>query len=69
MSYDKDNFIELANLKESDVIAWAQANHPTDHMNEIVTKAINDQITPTNVEVDNLPWVEEEETEEEETEE
>jgi GTP cyclohydrolase FolE2 len=62
-SPDSENFIALADLKESDVIAWAQANHPVEHMQEVIGKSISDQETPTNVEVESLPWVEEEEEE------
>ena len=43
----------------------AKANHPVDHMNEVIEKQIADQETPKNVEVDALPWVEEEESPEE----
>ena len=55
-SPDKDNFIAFADLKESDVLAWAQANHPADHMQEIIEKDISEKLTPKNVEVDALPW-------------
>ena len=52
---DSENFTDLANLTEADVIAWAQANHPVDHMNEVIEKQISDKITPKNVEVE-MPW-------------
>ena len=32
---DSENFTALADLTEADVIEWAKANHPTDHMNEV----------------------------------
>ena len=53
---DSESFTALANLTEADVIAWAQANHPTDHMNEVIEKAISDKITPKNEEAE-MPWV------------
>jgi len=71
---DAENFVALADLKEADVIEWAKANHPTDHMEEVIQKAISEKVTPTKVEAD-MPWapVEEEaateEAEEEATEE
>ena len=52
---DSENFTALANLTEADVIAWAQANHPVDHMNEVIEKQISDKITPKNVEAE-MPW-------------
>lgn len=52
---DADNFTELANLTEADVIEWAKENHPTDHMNEVIEKQISDKVTPKNVETD-MPW-------------
>ena len=56
---DAENFIALADLKEADVIEWAKANHPVEHMNEVIEKQIADQEAPKNVEVDALPWVSE----------
>ena len=62
---DSENFTALADLKEADVIEWAKANHPVEHMNEVIEKQIADQETPKNVEVGTLPWIEEEESPEE----
>ena len=59
---DSENFTALGDLTEADVIEWAKANHPTDHMNEVIEKAISDKITPKNVEAE-MPWAPEEETE------
>jgi hypothetical protein len=44
---------------ESDVILWAEANHPTDHMNYVIEKNISDKITPKNEEVstDEVSWL------------
>ena len=56
---DSENFTALSDLKEADVIEWAKANHPVEHMNEVIEKQIADQETPKNVEVDTLPWVSE----------
>ena len=52
---DSENFKPLAELTEAEVIAWAQANHPTDHMNSVIERAIAKQVAPTDVEVA-LPW-------------
>lgn len=52
---DAENFTALANLTEADVIAWAQANHPVDHMNEVIENAISEKVTPKNVEAE-MPW-------------
>lgn len=62
---DSENFIALADLTEANVIAWAQANHPVEHMQEVIQRQIADKVTPTNVDVD-MPWapVEEESSEE-----
>ena len=46
-----DEFIALADLTEAKVIEWAQAAHPTNHMNSVIEEEINRIITPTNVEV------------------
>ena len=58
-SPDSENFTALADLTEADVIEWAKANHPTDHMNEVIEKTISDKITPKNVEAE-MPWAPEE---------
>ena len=52
-----DSFTEITSLTEADVISWAQANHPTDHMNEVIEKAISDKITPKNEDVTELDWL------------
>ena len=65
---DKDDFIELSKATEADVIEMAKANHPVDHMNEVIEKQIADKITPKNEEVD-LPWAPAAEEVEEEAEE
>ena len=49
--YAEGDFIELADLTEAKVIEWAQANHPTNYMNQVLEEEINRKITPTNVEV------------------
>lgn len=69
---DAENFTPLADLTEAEVIEWAKENHPTDHMNEVIEKQINESKTPTQVDAD-MPWApveeaaaaEEEEAEEE----
>ena len=52
-----DNFSEITTLTEADVIGWAQANHPTSHMNEVIEKAISDKLTPKNEDVTELDWL------------
>lgn len=52
---DAENFKPLAELTEEEVIAWAQANHRTEHMNSVIERAIAKLVTPTDVEV-SLPW-------------
>ena len=54
---DKDNFTALKDLKEADVIEWAKANHPVEHMQEVIQKQLEEQDIPKNVEVMDLPWV------------
>lgn len=52
-----DAFSEITTLTEADVIEWAKANHPTDHMNEVIEKAISDKVTPKNEDVTELDWL------------
>ena len=40
----------------ANVIEWAQANHPVDHMQEVITKNISEQKIPTNEDVSEMPW-------------
>ena len=46
---DSENFTAIGDLTEADVVAWAQANHPTEHMNQVIQNEISKKITPTNV--------------------
>lgn len=55
---DSENFTALSEVTEADVIAWAQANHPVEHMQEVITKNINEQKTPKNIDVSEMPWAE-----------
>ena len=52
-----ENFSEITTLTEADIIEWAKANHPTDHMNEVIGKAILEKITPKNEDVTELDWL------------
>ena len=56
---DSENFTAIGDLTEANVIAWAKANHPTEHMDSIIEKDISKQITPTNVEVtsEQISWL------------
>lgn len=56
-----DNFSEITTLTEEQVIEWAKANHPTDHMNEVIEKVISDKITPKNEDVTEIDWLQTEE--------
>ena len=58
---DSENFTALGDLTEADVIEWAKANHPTDHMNEVIEKAISEKVTPKNEKAE-MPWAPEEDT-------
>jgi len=62
---DAADFTPLADLKEAEVIEWAKENHPTDHMNEVIEKQINELKTPTKVDAV-MPWAPPAEAEEEE---
>ena len=53
---DKKDFKALKDLKEADAIEWAKANHPVDHMNEVIANQINEKAKPSKIEVDELPW-------------
>ena len=50
-----DNFTLFENLTEADIISWAQANHPTDHMNKRIEEAIARKISPIEEDIP-LPW-------------
>jgi hypothetical protein len=52
-----ENFTEITTLTEADVIEWAKLNHPTDHMDEVIKKAIQDGIAPKSVDVEELEWL------------
>ena len=52
-----ENFTEITTLTEANVIEWAKANHPTDHMNEVIAREIGKKIVPMNEEVTELEWL------------
>ena len=52
-----DSFTPITEITEENVIAWAQANHPTVHMNEVIAREISKKITPTSEEVTELEWL------------
>ena len=56
---DSENFIDIDKVTEANVIEWAKANHPVDHMNEVIGKKIAEMEAPTNVEVTSseLSWL------------
>ena len=56
---DSENFIDIDKVTEANVIEWAKANHPVNHMNEVIEKKIAEMEAPTNVVVDSteLSWL------------
>lgn len=52
-------FIELQDLTKENVISWAKAAHPVDHMNNVIETDINAQIQPKNIEVttEEVSWL------------
>ena len=40
---DSNDFKEFAKLTEADVLAWAQANHPVENMQDVISKTIADK--------------------------
>ena len=54
---DPADFLEITALTELQVITWAKANHPTDHMNEVIEKAILEKINPKNETVTEVSWL------------
>ena len=52
-----DNFAGIETLTEDTVIEWAKANHPTNHMNEVIEKGIKAKVVPTNEDVTELDWL------------
>lgn len=61
-SPDPENFSEITALTEEQVIEWAKAHHPTEHMNYVIEKAISDKLVPKNEEVTELGWLTTEES-------
>ena len=57
-----ENFSAIETLTEATIIEWAQANHPTDHMDEVILKGIKGKVTPTQEDVTELDWLQTEET-------
>ena len=54
---DAETFSAIETLTEATVIEWAQANHPVDHMNEVIEKGISGKVTPVNEDVTELTWL------------
>ena len=60
---DSDSFTAISELTEAEIIEWAKANHPVDHMQMMITKIIEDKKAPKSD--DYTPsWVSEENTSE-----
>jgi hypothetical protein len=60
-------FTAIADLTEVEVIEWAKANHPVEHMQEVITKKINEKITPKSEDVTEVSWLATEEATPEDT--
>jgi hypothetical protein len=43
---NSDSFIAIDKLTEAEIIEWAKANHPVDHMQEMIAKIIEDKKVP-----------------------
>lgn len=54
---DAENFTAIETLTEADIIEWAKANHPTDHMDEVIERHIKEKLAPTQEEVTELEWL------------
>ena len=65
----EENFSAIETLTEATIIEWAQANHPTDHMDGVILKGIKGKVTPMQEDVTELDWLQTEETPAPETEE
>lgn len=60
---NSENFTPISSLTEAEVIEWAKANHPTDHMNQMIEKGVLAKITPKDEDVTELDWLQTEEAE------
>ena len=52
-----DSFTAIADLTEVEVIEWAKANHPVEHMQEVITKNISNKVTPKSEDVTEISWL------------
>ena len=55
VTYDADNFIEFANLKESDVIAWVEAHPAYTNGKNWLSKFVDNMKVPMDVGLEK-PW-------------
>ena len=62
-----DAFTAIADLTELEVIEWAKANHPVEHMQEVITKNISNKVTPKSEDVTEISWLATEEVTPEDT--
>jgi hypothetical protein len=51
------SFTAIAELTEAEVIEWAKANHPVSHMQEVISKGIENKITPKSEDVTEVDWL------------
>jgi hypothetical protein len=52
-----DSFKAITDLTEVEVIEWAKANHPVEHMQEVITRNINNKVTPKSEDVTEVSWL------------
>ena len=58
-----ESFTPIVDLTEEIVIEWAKANHPVNHMNDMVIEEIQSKIEPMNENVTELDWLNKEKPE------
>jgi len=51
------SFTAITDLTEAEVIEWAKAHHPVEHMQEVITRNINNKVTPKSEDVTELDWL------------
>lgn len=54
---NSDSFTAITDLTEAEVIEWAKAHHPVDHMQEVITRNINNKVAPKSENVTEISWL------------
>lgn len=52
-----DSFTAITDLTEAEVIEWAKAHHPVSHMQEVITRNINNKVAPKSEDVTEISWL------------